>query len=1313
VGKQVAQQSRSVAAPTPLVLSASEAIARTERAIVGDALTRDPAVAEGLVLAGVRAASLALHEPVAPEGRLRGAGTSCVHHVGAAPGCASGGAFEIAASSAQEAVDHCLAAHLLSRRLGRSGVCSLTPSLASELSLVHVPESSDLTDRNVPEAVVRAGGVDSHQILDVARNVFASVSERVGRPVTLVRTEGEPDATLVLLAAGAAAASARAAVQALAGAGIPARIVILTLLRPFPNAEVRKALTGARLACVVGECADSVEYLLTSVRAIVEEKADIRAVVGEDSADLVRSLFDVLPDCGFDVAPPALSEAAPFEHHMLSAPETPWGDATLRLTMALLARRGPLELDRRTQRRGGATMLSWSGGAVAHEASDLLLLSQPAALQATGLALLRPRSSVVVLSDATSSAGLAKQLSPVARASLREGEHRLYWVAPPEEAAPDPGRADGIAARQLAGAALAAMTHPNDPAAAADEGEPEPWLSASAKAVRELSPADLAADLPAEEIDFRESPKLPRMPETVDDADARAAWARWLRAFHGAGALADEFAPVRPLRPAVLASLAEEMKHTSSLPFVLFSEGDGETPVAARGLTELLRDGIDDLVASGRNARGLSDNLAAFAAEAERVLAPRESGAPLDEVLAAARAPFTQRLGLSEADAHGVIEDIDALRASLPAAARVFDLRTETPLRVYREVLAAIREPLERGFSEQLGQLREKLRDRLRLDHMSSDAGRSPEALVSELGGTAVQHLDLDALARTLPRDPSGAQLDDLHRQRLEQSLNTIERHLRGEEKPPRAVFLHTPDVSLRLDDEPYCEHPDPLAAAIGYFDGVARQLTALFRAVRIARLEVEGSYRPALHDEVLERLDWEAFSDEELALLPVVTVVTTGRQLRQRAQSSLSELLRSSRPVRVLVSDEVAAPDEAYDLSLFHIDLGHLVMAHREAFAISSSLVRPRPVIERLVKMLREPRPGVVFVPLPADAPAPWRPLLAEAALQGRACSEFHYDPDAGLSWADRVDVTGNPQPECAWPLHRIAYTEDGVEQSLETAFTFADAVALEPAYLRHLRVIPRVAWQDDVQIPLADFIARFDPSKRAREIPFIWVIDDGATLQRAVVTRELALACRDRLRSWRVLQELGGFENAYADRAAVAAREAARQEAARERAELEQAQAEALASARGDGAREAMQKLAATLLGRDPLAAAAPVGQAAVPAAPRPATPASEEPLAAAPEPAPPSPAEEEEPELSFDDPYIDSPLCTSCNECTNINSRLFHYNENKQAFIADPTAGSFAELVKAAGLCPARCIHPGKPRSDDNTATPELIARAAEFN
>ena len=48
------------------------------------------------------------------------------------------------------------------------------------------------------------------------------------------------------------------------------------------------------------------------------------------------------------------------------------------------------------------------------------------------------------------------------------------------------------------------------------------------------------------------------------------------------------------------------------------------------------------------------------------------------------------------------------------------------------------------------------------------------------------------------------------------------------------------------------------------------------------------------------------------------------------------------------------------------------------------------------------------------------------------------------------------------------------------------------------------------------------------------------------------------------------------------------------------------------------------------------------------------------------------------------------------TQLNSKMFAYNENKQAYIADPDAGTFRQLVEAAEGCQVSIIHPGKPRN-----------------
>ena len=58
------------------------------------------------------------------------------------------------------------------------------------------------------------------------------------------------------------------------------------------------------------------------------------------------------------------------------------------------------------------------------------------------------------------------------------------------------------------------------------------------------------------------------------------------------------------------------------------------------------------------------------------------------------------------------------------------------------------------------------------------------------------------------------------------------------------------------------------------------------------------------------------------------------------------------------------------------------------------------------------------------------------------------------------------------------------------------------------------------------------------------------------------------------------------------------------------------------------------------------------------------------------------------------------------------MFAYNENRQAYIADPTAGTYRELVEAAEGCQVAIIHPGRPRDPREPGLDELLARAEAF-
>ena len=90
----------------------------------------------------------------------------------------------------------------------------------------------------------------------------------------------------------------------------------------------------------------------------------------------------------------------------------------------------------------------------------------------------------------------------------------------------------------------------------------------------------------------------------------------------------------------------------------------------------------------------------------------------------------------------------------------------------------------------------------------------------------------------------------------------------------------------------------------------------------------------------------------------------------------------------------------------------------------------------------------------------------------------------------------------------------------------------------------------------------------------------------------------------------------------------------------------------------------------------------------------------------------AAEAEPARNPDEAYIETIRCSSCNECTLASPRMFAYNENKQAYIADLKAGTYRQLVEAAESCQVSVFHPGKPWDPSEPGVEELMERAKPF-
>jgi pyruvate-ferredoxin/flavodoxin oxidoreductase len=79
----------------------------------------------------------------------------------------------------------------------------------------------------------------------------------------------------------------------------------------------------------------------------------------------------------------------------------------------------------------------------------------------------------------------------------------------------------------------------------------------------------------------------------------------------------------------------------------------------------------------------------------------------------------------------------------------------------------------------------------------------------------------------------------------------------------------------------------------------------------------------------------------------------------------------------------------------------------------------------------------------------------------------------------------------------------------------------------------------------------------------------------------------------------------------------------------------------------------------------------------------------------------------------PWIDTAECTACDECTQLNSKIFEYNADNKAVIKNAEAGPYKDLVKAAERCTARVIHPGLPRNRSEKGIEKWIKRGEKYN
>ena len=605
----------------------------------------------------------------------------------------------------------------------------------------------------------------------------------------------------------------------------------------------------------------------------------------------------------------------------------------------------------------------------------------------------------------------------------------------------------------------------------------------------------------------------------------------------------------------------------------------------------------------------------------------------------------------------------------LPDGAEVLEYGPAAALRLL--VLAASRERAARlaAWRARIEGVRNQLADRLAVERArDADGVGSMAGTVGAIGGDL---LDPTALATVVGSPRGSREMDADRRVRLESMLAALDAEL-ARDAGPAAIVLG-PERALPREGVVRVVADDPCGAAAVRFDEEAGRLTRAAAALHTAELELADCYDPSRHDHIAARVDWRHLSGEELGLLPAIVAADDADRIVRDGMASLTRLLVSGRPVTVLVEVSATRNPGADPLGGFRVELGQLGMALRQAFVHQSTPAYATHCLDGFVRGLASGRPALHLLCsgcLDDDCgPGAW--VVAASAVESRAHPLFIYDPDGGTTWAECLDVGGNPQPESDWAHHEVVGTP--------TPYTIADHALLDPALADHFAE-PDAGEQERIA-PVGGYLG-LDPAEANRRVPGV-AIENGAGPGWRTVSAPLLFSVQDRLRSWRSLRELA-VESPAPSEAPPAGEPTA-------------APGADIAKVRDAAVRDAMTRLATRLLLGQGASAPSPDPAAAPPSTDASAAPAETTPAITAPAPADAAPSS---------GPWIESVLCTSCNDCIAMNNRLFVYDANQQAKIGDPRAGTFRQLLKAAEACPARCIHPGAPLNPDEPGLDKLV-------
>ena len=563
-------------------------------------------------------------------------------------------------------------------------------------------------------------------------------------------------------------------------------------------------------------------------------------------------------------------------------------------------------------------------------------------------------------------------------------------------------------------------------------------------------------------------------------------------------------------------------------------------------------------------------------------------------------ANLTSRPDLSTEEKQLLRQDFDEARSALDVEGEVIGCDANTADRVMRPMWRRTDGARVARTAAQLRRLGIRLNDLLRSDDLESDKSRQPEALQRAFGSRFCELIDFQAMSRTLCGNRPHGRMPANRRRRIEWALGVLH-----EEK-----FF-----GVEADIDRYEFVFESCSEALAEYKGRLPRMVDVIKATQIAALELEYRYRDEIHDDFFGRFDADSLTTEDIRRFPSYFVSLRERDCDAFNRANLIEILSSDLPIKLVFQVHHLLPDtegqpETLGTTAWRTQLASMAVNLGSAFVLQTATSNLCPMAERLVDGLAAPGPALFCLFSPGEDSGLPPYLAAAAAIESRLFPTMVFDPGEGDTWAECFSLDGNPQRDRAWPVHSFTYEDEQMQALTENlSFTVVDFLAMDHSFADSFQPVPRCQWTDEM-VPLADYLQADDEQNSGRE-PYLLVVGPDDLLRRVVVTSAAVQFAQRISRRWHRLQELGGINNSHTRRAL-------------------------------DEARRAWESEKRNLIeeSRRPLSI-----QTEFPAA---------EPTIVLPVAAPEAGCKVKVPApVRHAEAWIETPRCTSCNECTNRNT------------------------------------------------------------